>query len=109
MPVEISYRPRPSSFSAPRICVSFVTRSTLADLIDLPENLDSAFEREQVEQLSAAFMRRGGDSDERNIGGAGAAGVIDGVADVEHFLRRPHRGDFEQAVRRRFFVLDVVR
>src|SRR5262249_4111876 len=108
MPVEISYLPRPSIFNEPRIWVSLVLRTMLADLIDVSQHLNGAFALQQILKLGVTRTGRGRDPDERHVGRARAASVIHGIADVQQLLAWAHSGDFEQPVRRGFFVLHVV-
>src|SRR5580658_4789290 len=108
MPVEISYRPRPSIFSDPLICVSFVSLWTLADLINILDHLNRTLQPEQVHQLCAARAMARGNADERHISSFRAAGVIHRVADVEQLLSGMHRGDLQQTVRRGLFTLHIV-
>src|ERR1700693_4425298 len=100
MPVEISYFPRPSSFRKPRICVSLVSRTTLADLIDVSEHLDSAFAMQQIQKLFSARTGRRCDSNERHIRGSRAAGVVHRIADVKQLLLGTKTGDLPQSIGR---------
>src|SRR5712691_10972945 len=108
MPVEISYRPRPSSFNAPRICVSLVLRWTLADLIDVPEHLDRTFQVQQLQQFVATRAGGRGDSNERHVGSPGTTCIVHRIADVQQLLGRRQRGDLQQSVGRRLLPLDIV-
>src|ERR1700694_3894762 len=108
MPVETSYLPRPSTRNDPRITVSLVWRSMLADLIDVFQHLNRAFASKQLQQLRAARALCGRDPDKRNIGGPCATSIVDRVPDVQQFLRWPESGDLQKSIRRRFFLFHIV-
>ena len=91
MPVETSYLPRPSIFSLPAICVSFVSRwmrggshagSDRLQLIDVVEHRHARLLLQRPLRLRTARIGRRRDADERHARGLRAAGVVHGIADV---------------------------
>src|SRR5690349_19433761 len=104
----MSYVPRPSSLSDPWICVSFVSRRMLADLIDVSQHLDCTLDVKEFHKFGRPRIGRRSDADEWHVGSPGAARVVHGVTHVQKFLFGPKRGDLQQAIGGGFLVRDVV-
>src|SRR5579884_630731 len=109
MPVEMLYFPRPSIRKEPAICVSFVLRLRLADLIDIAQHAYRAFSFEQPYHLIPVRRLRSNNSDERHIRGPCAARIIHGVADVKQPLTRMLRRDPQQTFGMRLRIFNIAR